>query len=378
MPARRRGIAMVGPFPPPLHGMSAVNAAVRERLIEAGAEPLVIDLAAPTLDRSLLARLGRLPRVLAGLGRLGLVRSMGEGTLYMSVSGGLGQAYDLLFLVLARIRGLGMFLHHHSYAYLDFPNRLTRRLIRVAGPAAVHITLSPGMASRLRATYKAIQIVPVSNSIFSISSVGQHKYSIHQEFKTIGYLGNISREKGVFTFLDLMAHLESLGLPLRAKIAGPFQDLQVEKQVHNRISQVSMTSYVGPKYGEEKEAFYSGIDAFVFPTQYANEAEPLAVHEAMSHGLPVIAYGRGAIPEIVGPDCGLVIDPGAPFVPAALGQIRLWYEKPELYRAASSAAIRRFNQTRQANIRRWEKVMQSMMEGEDAEASLPWKASALD
>lgn len=43
---RRAPVVLVGAFPPPLHGMAAVNAAVREALQRAGIEPWTINLAA--------------------------------------------------------------------------------------------------------------------------------------------------------------------------------------------------------------------------------------------------------------------------------------------------------------------------------------------
>lgn len=55
-------IVMVGAFPPPVHGMAMVNTAVRAQLQKAGVEPLVIDLAAPNLNRALANRLRRLPK----------------------------------------------------------------------------------------------------------------------------------------------------------------------------------------------------------------------------------------------------------------------------------------------------------------------------
>ena len=63
MRSRVSQVTMVGTFPPPLHGMAAVNAAVRERLLAADARVRVIDTAPASLDRGMLARLGRLPRV---------------------------------------------------------------------------------------------------------------------------------------------------------------------------------------------------------------------------------------------------------------------------------------------------------------------------
>src|SRR5680860_532784 len=93
------------------------------------------------------------------------------------------------------------------------------------------------------------------------------------------------------------------------------RQLQALKELHS-------LDYVGPQYGADKKTFFDSIDALIFPTRYANEAEPLTIHEAATHGLSVIAYGRGSIPEIVGSDCGLVIDPAETLAPAALAQIR--------------------------------------------------------
>ncbi|EQD34016.1 Glycosyl transferase, group 1 domain protein, partial [mine drainage metagenome] len=102
-----------------------------------------------------------------------------------------------------------------------------------------------------------------------------------------------------------------------------------------------------------KNAFFDGIDTMIFPTLYANEAEPLVIHEAMQHGLPVIAYGRGCIPEVVTPECGRVIPPDEAFVPAALAQVAAWMQAPEMFQAASSAAAARFATLQRSSAQRW-------------------------
>ncbi len=349
-------VVMVGAFPPPVHGMAMVNAAVRDALQQAGVTPTVIDLAAPSLDRSLSARLGRLPRVLRGLGRLARQSALRGGTLYMSVSGGVGQVYELAFLLLARLRGMRVFLHHHSFAYLDRPSMLTRALVRAAGDDAVHLTQSPEMANRLQLGYRARRVAPISNAVFlmekDLGSVGLRK-----TVGTLGFISNIAPEKGVFEFLDLMSAVDSAGLPLHARLAGPFQDADTEQAVRERLRSLPQVEYVGPRYGAAKDAFYAGIDALVFPTRYVNEAEPVTIHEAMSRGIPVIAYGRGCIPEIVGADCGLVIDPAEPFVPAALAQLESWLADPAAFEAASQAAAARFARTYDENAARWRALL---------------------
>jgi glycosyltransferase involved in cell wall biosynthesis len=56
------------------------------------------------------------------------------------------------------------------------------------------------------------------------------------------------------------------------------------------------------------ERILRGASAMVFPT--AMDQFPNAVLEAMDAGVPVIAFGVGAIPEMVGPDAGVVVAPG--------------------------------------------------------------------
>ena len=352
---------MVGAFPPPLHGMAAVNAAMHERLLSKGADPLVINLAAPSLDRRLSVRLLRLPRIFQGLINLSCTRGLRNGVLYMSVSGGMGQIYELAFLLLARLRSMRIFLHHHTFAYIDIRSRVTASLVRTAGAKATHIVLSSGMAARFEQTYShARLIVPISNVVFLLVTTAL-RVQTRQRLQVIGFLSNISPGKGVFEFLDLCAAIQSKGLSIHARLAGPFQDATIERQVRQKLVELPGVDYVGPRYGIEKDAFYLGIDALVLPTRL-NEAEPLIIHEAMSCGIPVIAYGRGCIPEIVSPKCGLVVPPEDAFVPAALAQIEAWIAVPQAFQAASAAAAARFATLLAESLRRWEDIQADLLD----------------
>ena len=286
-------------------------------------------------------------------------RDVQGAALYTSVAGGWGQVYEIGFMLLARLRRMRVFLHHHTFAYLSNPRLLTRILTRVAGSSAVHICQSPGMAGRLRSVYGVRRAVPVSNAVFLMEdSAAQVEPRRH--LRTIGFISNICEEKGVFEFLDLAAAARERGLSLRARLAGPFQDARTERQVRERLAGLPEVEYVGPVYSAEKEEFFSGIDVLVFPTRYVNETEGIVNHEAMSRGIPVIAYGRGCIPEIVGPECGLVVDPAEPFVPPALAQLEAWLADPALFEAASKGAALRFRKTREQSQRRWEELLEEM------------------
>lgn len=360
---RQPAVFMVGSFPPPVHGAALINQKVREYLGAVGAPPAVIDVSAKNLSRSFWARLGRLPNVMRGLCRFLLSRAPRGGTFYISVSGGLGQMYDLLFVLLARLRGMRVYIHHHSFAYLDRPRVLTRALAAVAGRMAVHVTLSQGMAARLRALYPPVcHTVPVSNTVFLADSP-QGAMPRKRSLSTVGFLSNISAEKGIDDFLNVIVTCEAEGLPLKAKIAGPFQDAQTERRVRQCLNYLSSVEYVGPVYGAAKEAFFYDIDALIFPTRYINEAEPVTIHEAMQRYIPVIAYGRGCIPEIVGSDSGLVVDPGVPFVPVAVAKLKEWIHSPESYKSAAEMAGKRFEYILAEAQQSWNNLVRQIVGG---------------
>ena len=71
------------------------------------------------------------------------------------------------------------------------------------------------------------------------------------------------------------------------------------------LGAASDVEYVGPVYGGQKEQFYRQLDVFLFPTNYANEAEPLVIYEAMRQGVHVIACDRGSIAEMLRNGAGL-------------------------------------------------------------------------
>ncbi len=351
---------MVGAFPPPVHGLAQVNAAVRAALEEHGARPIIVDLAATGLGQSLRSRLGRLPTVVRGWLRFATLRRCRGGSFYISISGGLGQIYEFGFIALARLRGMRCHMHHHSFAYIDRPRRMTSWLLWLGGASAVHIALSPRMAQRLQSVYGVCNVTVVSNALTVVRTppVGTRPRTV---LRSLGFIGNISDDKGVFEFLSLLQSLSGAGLPIAGKLAGPFQDAQTQQRVISQLSPSSDIEYRGPVYGSAKDAFFEEIDALIFPSRYANEADPLTIHEAMMRGIPVIAYGRGAISEIVTSECGLVVRQTAPFVELAHAQIVEWVRNPLAFESASKGALIQSATIRERDWTRWQELLAGLL-----------------
>ena len=356
-------VCVVGVFPPPVHGLSLCNEAIRKRLIELGFQPLVINLSPKSLDRSLSVRLLRVKKVIKGIGTYARNLLLNRcGTLYMGVSGGYGQLYEITFAALARLFGRRIFLHYQSYACIAERKYITSILTRISGPKAVHIVLCEAMGHRLKDLYNSVHRVLVLSNAALITPTECRMNESRNCMRTIGFLSNISLDKGILEFFEVLDCLENGKSKIKALIAGPFQDKNIEAIVMKRLSGLKTAHYVGPKYGEEKAKFFKSIDVLLFPTKYFNEAEPFTIYEAISYGAPVIAWERGCIADMITSDVGIVIGQGQAFVCRSVEQLMFWYNSPSSFSRASSSAAAHFFTLKTESAKNLERLL-SMMVG---------------
>jgi glycosyltransferase involved in cell wall biosynthesis len=215
-------------------------------------------------------------------------------------------------------------------------------MVLASGSETLHIVLCNGMERCLRARYRGIKrSFVVSNAIFLTFSEHLDE-NVHRECRTIGFLSNLTAEKGVFEVLSLAERCQADGVSLRFDVAGPFLSRSVEQEFRRRASKLGNLQYYGPVYGDSKRKFFSNIDIFIFPTKYKNEAEPLVIHEALNAGCPVIAYERGCIGSVVSSECGFLVPREVEFVVPALRVIKEWQKDTESFMRARRAARRKW------------------------------------
>ena len=116
------------------------------------------------------------------------------------------------------------------------------------------------------------------------------------------FLSNLIPSKGVYVLLDACRVLKERGLDFKCVFVGgetkEIDRATFETAVRERGLE-GVVCYHGPKYGEEKEAYWQSADVFVFPTFYFNECFPLVLLEAMQWRLPLVSSDEGGIPDIV-------------------------------------------------------------------------------
>jgi glycosyltransferase involved in cell wall biosynthesis len=111
----------------------------------------------------------------------------------------------------------------------------------------------------------------------------------------LAFLGRISPEKGVDRAIAIARHV---GLPLQiAAKVDPVDCAYYEKAIVPLL-QDPLIEFVGEIGEADKGPFLGDALALLFPIDWP-EPFGLVLIEAMANGTPVIAFGRGSVPEIV-------------------------------------------------------------------------------
>lgn len=255
-----------------------------------------------------------------------------------SQSGAWGSA---VLALMARVAGAPLIVHHHVFSYFDRGSTAAGVFFKLAGRKALHLTLCDCMKARLQARYGADrQALVLSNPAFVDVAVGSRQ---RERLLRVGFLGNVTRDKGVGLFMQTIRRLAASGVELEAHIAGPIRDTELAREIADFVAEApGSRNAPGGVYGPAKQAFLESLDVLLFPSQYVNEAQPVTIYEALAVGAPVLATARGCIPEQL-PD-EWVFDE-ANFVDGASAVLAQWARSPDDFaqgaeRAASEWDLR--------------------------------------
>jgi glycosyltransferase involved in cell wall biosynthesis len=335
-----------------------VTAAIYARFEAAGIASVRVNTASRPVSGSEVAaivpRLGALCRLML------LLVSARPSTVYIALSGGNGQFFDILAVLAARARRCRIVFHHHNYSYLDRPRAMTRWLISAGGREATHIALCDQMANALRQRYPRVaHLVVISNAVFvGLNTAAPIVDERAGGLRTIGFLSNIMIDKGIERFVAFASLIRKFAPQAAAQVAGPIAEPNAGSVIERAVAEQTI-AYRGAVYGADKDAFLDQIDTLIFPSIYPNECEPLVILEALRAGVPVIATARGCIPSMIDQSCGLLIDRDARNLVPAAERIENWMLHPAEFAAASKAARLKFER----HYRDGEQALQRLIHG---------------
>lgn len=284
-------------LPPPTHGISVVSEAVLKWLsLSFSVDTVNLSYGGLQASRSSFSRY-LLPMVLA-LGRISGPRVQAGEWCYMALSGGPRQIFELLIILICRIRGIHIVVHHHSTAYINNASPIVALMYSLLSRDDVSIFLGSSHLNSFNAVYNnRTKSTVVSNTAFVDIPRATGRREPTGKLR-VGILSNLELEKGLDTFFQAVRAIRNDGVEVEAVVAGTYRNEEARSLVESELRSGG-TIYIGPVFGDQKRSFFEEIDIFLFPSRYRNETEPLVVLEAMAMGVPVVATPVGCLPEIL-------------------------------------------------------------------------------
>jgi len=165
----------------------------------------------------------------------------------------------------------------------------------------------------------------------------------------LGYVGRISKEKGIDCLLAAMKILNSRQ-SCNLHVIGDGPERQSAEQRVQEWGLEKKVFFHG--YVRDMERYYKMLDVLILPS--FTEGTPLVVLEAMTFGLAIIATRVGGIPEILTDgENGIIVNPGSTDELAAA--IAYLLDKPERIDDLGNSAIQRVSSL--CNREEWERTL---------------------
>ena len=339
----------VGVLPGPRNGMTLLTQAVVSELRQ-HFDLREFDIAAGDHSPGIRWRLLKFRRSLLAPAWLLMVRRRSASEfVYLVANSQGGLFYNLAQVIVARLRGYHVVLHHHVYSYITARDWRMTLLLRLCGPRSRHVVACPQMADDLDATYgENRRYAFVAPSVVSArqQNVSPTARSSAQPF-VLGHLSNLNREKGLGEVIETLRLLTARGVPVHCLIAGPAASSESRRMIENASAEFAEKfQWLGPVYDRAKAEFFARIHAFVFPTRYRNESWGMVLDEALAAGVPVITYAAGCTPHLVhgangaeeSPRGGMVLSQDESLPNLAATQIEQWIANPDDYAEAARQA----------------------------------------
>lgn len=291
--------------PPPVHGSSVVGKYIKDSdIINKSFDCCYINLGTSTsideIGKGGLVKVYRYLSILLQVYKR-LLRIKPD-VCYLAITAK-GPAFykDALLALLVKFFDVKLVFHFHNKGVSTRQFKWIDNLIykRVFKNAEV-ILLSKYLYSDIQKYVPMAQVHFCPNGIPENESSSQFQVPIKNNHPVqILFLSNLLKSKGVFVLLEACRILKNKNHDFYCTFVGGIGDIS-ENQLISAIHEFKLdnnVSYVGKKFGAEKEKHFANADIFAFPTY--NETFGLVNLEAMQFFLPIVSTLEGGIPDVV-------------------------------------------------------------------------------
>ena len=127
-------------------------------------------------------------------------------------------------------------------------------------------------------------------------------------------IGRLVPKKGISDLIDAVHLLNASGIPVILQVAGGGELRDVLTSQARDLGIESLIELRGSIDSDEIQQLLRWADIYVQPSVELKNGDrdgiPNSLLEAMAAGLPIVATAVAGIPEVVGPDTGILVTPG--------------------------------------------------------------------
>lgn len=325
IPLGKPAILLIGPTPPPYHGVSVATQVLLDSLSRERFDVVHVD----TADRRSINHVDH-PDILDVLlfirqwlaHATAIIRNRPQICYLPLCQSRIGFVRDSFFMMPAFVAQCAVVAHLHGANfdvvymhgghifrwYVDF---ILKRVTKFVVLGEMLKSIFKPWANR-----EAIAVVPNGVPDSPPSNTSRERADTASSCRVV-FLSTLNRQKGLFVLLDAIPLVAREYPDVEFHIAGPWCGTGTEDEAREQLVSTQQTARVifhGLLIGEDKIQFLRSGDVFVFPG-IQQEGQPLTVLEAMCAGLPVIATDRGCLREtVVQGVTGFIVPPNSPEV----------------------------------------------------------------
>ncbi len=315
-------VGLVSPLPPQLGGVATIARWLMEHEEDMSCRYVAFDLKRATNEaggrvraRAIADQLSLLPRFLPWARRSpSVVHFMIAPTLT-------GLTRDVLYVGLLRS------FRKRTIAHLQVVKptaRWWRFALRTVGRLSAEVVVV-GTAAQAALDQLGVKSTVVPNAIpFQPPALPAPAQRNGSEPFRLLFAGTFGTRKGCHELVQAVALLRGQGLDCRLDIVGREEYVGEEASLRADVDTLGLddsVQFLGRRTPEELALLYASSDAFCLPSH--EEGLPLALIEAMAHGLPAVATPVGSVEDVVIPDeTGLLVAVGdAASLSEAIGRL---------------------------------------------------------
>jgi glycosyltransferase involved in cell wall biosynthesis len=302
-------LVVVGPLPPPVHGVAVSTSLVlANRVLRQRFDVEHLD----TSDHRTGSNLGRWDATNVGLGLkhvLVLLRRLAgrRGTLYLPLSQSRAALVrDTLFIVLASSCRWRVAAHLRGSELGDLCARAGTMFRAWLRFSLGRLDAFAVMGESLRGV--ADGLVPNERIAVVPNGTPDDALPPKRDGKEVLFLSNLRRRKGVAEAVDVAVKVLEREPTARFRFVGSWEDSALERELRARAGRANGSiEFMGAATSDRRHELLRDASLLLFPPTEP-EGHPRVVLEALCAGLPIVTTHRGAIAEtVIDGECGFVL-----------------------------------------------------------------------